>query len=399
MSQDSGAALRGIRITVNLMCQERRRCWGLPLRCPANTMVRKRSFLSWIKEAAGTNSSSTFDARLALILFSFGTVTNLFGLVAAVAFSPPGFMRLLDGAITLVSLVACVAVAVVLFKKKLFNEYSVVISVVIGLVLFPFIFITSGGMGGTFIYYFFIIAVSMGFSVRKRYQLAYPFACLVSYDVLMYLSYRGMLPCGREYHYVKIVPLLIGFSSTWLFVFFSTRSCIHVLLEDRRLILEAERQYKELSAKDELTGLPNRRKLDEELSLRNFRYGIMFDIDYFKQINDTYGHQAGDKKLQELAAIFIRSSSNEFRFFRYGGEEFFALSRFEFDDTVKIMRSIFDDVRAEMCIDGRPITVSAGISGDLSGSLEMFVKEADANLYIAKHNGRDQCVFGGERLF
>lgn len=362
-------------------------------------MFGKRTFLSWFQGAVDEDLLGSFDAMLALILFSFGTVSNLFGLAAAVLFSPDGLMKCLDGGVTFLCLVSIVFVAVFLFRRKRYNEYSVVISIIIGLMLFPCIFITSGGMGGTFIYYFFCIAASFGFSVRKLRQMAYPIACLAVYDLLMFLSYRGVLPFGRDYHSVNIVPLLIGFSATWLFVFFTTRSCITVLLKERRAIQEAEKRYEELASRDELTGLPNRRKLDEELALRNFRYGIMFDIDHFKQINDVYGHQEGDRKLQKLAALFKRAASNEFRFFRYGGEEFFVLSRFDFDDTVKVLRSIFEHVRTELKIDGKPITVSAGISGDLSGSLEMFVKEADANLYIAKHNGRNQCVFSGERLF
>jgi diguanylate cyclase (GGDEF)-like protein len=161
-----------------------------------------------------------------------------------------------------------------------------------------------------------------------------------------------------------------------------------------------------LTTVDGLTQVYNKRylleTLDREIS-RAHRYGrplslIMFDIDHFKKINDTYGHLAGDHVLKEMASAIKSRIRREDIMGRYGGEEF-VIALPEIDNynalifAEKIRRLvekhdfIFEDVRI-------PVTISIGISTawDELENPEDFIKEADANLYRAKNSGRNCCV-------
>jgi len=156
---------------------------------------------------------------------------------------------------------------------------------------------------------------------------------------------------------------------------------------------------------DGLTGLWNRmffdRRWAEEHS-RNQRQGhalsvALLDVDHFKQVNDTFGHPAGDSVLQALAKTIVRESRATDLACRYGGEEFALVMP---DADVNAARIVCERIRLSIeadvlpRINGRVITVSIGIAGAserVSISAEEWVETADKNLYIAKRNGRNRC--------
>ncbi len=135
------------------------------------------------------------------------------------------------------------------------------------------------------------------------------------------------------------------------------------------------------------------RRHDVELSL------LMIDIDHFKQINDTYGHQIGDVVLRELAQTIQRGLRSEDVFCRYGGEEFSVILRTT-DETQA--QSVAERVReAVECLTidtGEAtirVTISVGcatLSQSAEPSTEDLVKEADRCLYLAKNSGRNRVV-------
>ncbi|EDP75819.1 diguanylate cyclase [Hydrogenivirga sp. 128-5-R1-1] len=158
---------------------------------------------------------------------------------------------------------------------------------------------------------------------------------------------------------------------------------------------------------DQLTGLYNRRFLDEiadKLSAQVKRRGtslgiLMIDIDYFKQINDKYGHDVGDRVLKEIASI-IKSSVREADYvIRFGGEEILVLLVDVREGTAKkvaekIRRAIENKV---IEISGGVIkkTVSIGVSEfpkDCDGKFWQCIKFADVALYRAKEEGRNRVV-------
>jgi diguanylate cyclase (GGDEF)-like protein/PAS domain S-box-containing protein len=168
---------------------------------------------------------------------------------------------------------------------------------------------------------------------------------------------------------------------------------------------ELEQRLRELATTDELTGVLNRRRLfeigGEELE-RAARYGrplslCMLDLDHFKQINDAFGHQAGDATLRRVATTIGDTIRKQDRLGRYGGEEFVVL----FPET-RVEAALVVAQRARGAVEalgpapetpGRRITVSAGVV-ELSGGepLETLLRRADEALYEAKATGRNRVV-------
>lgn len=169
-------------------------------------------------------------------------------------------------------------------------------------------------------------------------------------------------------------------------------------------IHQLQERLKEQAVRDPLTGLHNRRYLDETLPrelARAKREGyplsiIMIDLDRFKQINDTYGHPAGDEVIKALAEILRHGTREGDVACRYGGEEFVvALPRMDPDGA----RNRADEWRlaianrtihhGELCLQ---VTLSAGISAfpDHGSEMDTLVQSADLALYLSKHDGRNR---------
>ncbi|MCB9650467.1 MAG: GGDEF domain-containing protein [Deltaproteobacteria bacterium] len=158
--------------------------------------------------------------------------------------------------------------------------------------------------------------------------------------------------------------------------------------------------------RDPLTGLDNRKVLDESLE----RYvalseaageplsAIMLDLDHFKKINDAYGHQGGDAVLKATAGVLIRGYLRKGDLLvRYGGEEFCVLLPSTHpQDALRLTEKVLDNLRrANIEYKGKTINVtgSAGIVGlqEAEPGLEML-ERADQALYAAKQEGRDRAV-------
>jgi two-component system, cell cycle response regulator len=171
---------------------------------------------------------------------------------------------------------------------------------------------------------------------------------------------------------------------------------------------EKNRELERLSISDGLTGLYNHRHihglLNDEFE-RAERTGsmltvAMFDLDHFKSVNDEWGHQAGDRVLEQLADILRFNAREIDRLGRYGGEEFMALlpgTGVE-DGAVLVERVRRDVARRSFDIGhGRNLrmTISAGVASfpdERVGSPETIVRLADEALYAAKSGGRNRVV-------
>ncbi len=157
---------------------------------------------------------------------------------------------------------------------------------------------------------------------------------------------------------------------------------------------------------DGLTQAHNRRYLTEQLDkelLRARRHGrplalIMFDLDHFKRVNDTFGHLAGDYVLREVASIVRALLPRESVFARYGGEEFSILMpETDLDVAVKLAEDIRQGIQVHaFTFDQQsiPVTVSMGVAlaEATHGTAEDFIKASDVKLYAAKHGGRNRVI-------
>jgi len=154
---------------------------------------------------------------------------------------------------------------------------------------------------------------------------------------------------------------------------------------------------------DALTGVRNRSTFDEslerEISLsQRYRQDIsllVIDIDFFKKVNDTYGHSVGDDVLKEVAATIQHSIRTTDMLFRYGGEEFVVLlTNSDCDDSSVIADRILESVREiNMDVAGHKMDLSVSIGlacrNKLDDGMTLF-KRADKAMYEAKNEGRDQ---------
>jgi len=167
--------------------------------------------------------------------------------------------------------------------------------------------------------------------------------------------------------------------------------------------LEAAKQE---SKEDFLTKLYNKRALDEFMNMKEGeykRYGrnfaiVMFDIDHFKKVNDTYGHEAGDAILAGFAKILKKESRTVDIVGRFGGEEFLALlSETDLQGGVIFAEKVRKHVQKTRFVykgERIKITVSAGVSQRSDHiSLEATINSADEYLYKAKNEGRNRVEY------
>jgi len=158
---------------------------------------------------------------------------------------------------------------------------------------------------------------------------------------------------------------------------------------------------------DRLTGLYNRHYVQEWFGLelhRAQRHGrpvaaIMLDIDHFKRFNDSFGHEAGDLVLRELAGALGRSTRGSDVASRYGGEEFLVLlPECPFDAALRRAERMREEVaKLELRYDDRPlgpVSVSLGVAvfPDHASESEELLRHADEALYLAKQTGRNRVV-------
>lgn len=166
----------------------------------------------------------------------------------------------------------------------------------------------------------------------------------------------------------------------------------------------ATSQLIDIAHLDALTKIPNRLSLNEFLenafpTARNERTSLfvfMFDIDFFKHVNDTYGHSAGDKVLIHFTKIMNKQFRSADIFARYGGEEFVAaLPDISLENALQIGERALHSIQSDACVINDEltlkITVSIGISNIRpdDNSYEDILNRSDDALYEAKNSGRN----------
>ncbi|MHB8881669.1 MAG: GGDEF domain-containing protein [Thermodesulfovibrionales bacterium] len=223
------------------------------------------------------------------------------------------------------------------------------------------------------------------------------------------LSFLTALPLTYEHDIFGILFLSLKGGRTESFNF-DLAALLSLVGNHVAMILDKIKLFQEtkrLSITDGLTGLYNSRYfykfLDAEIA-RSKRYGstfslILFDIDNFKKLNDTHGHQAGDDVLHELARILLNVSRETDVVVRYGGEEFvIILPNTTEEDTINLADRIRTSVEQNVFLlshaGGISITLSGGIASypKNAGGVKALLNAADTAMYTAKRSGKNKVV-------
>ncbi len=280
------------------------------------------------------------------------------------------------------------------FYKKTGNKELSSSIILLAMIIFFDYLIINGGLYNTGIYWIYFYPTLAFFLKDKLKGVYWNFFFLLSILGLIFLQERGFLRLA--YPTNILIFSLITYSSIFI-----------ILLFIKSNINYSYHKIEKLATTDSLTGIFNRFQIMKLLEMeveRAKRYQkvfsiVLFDIDNFKQINDTYGHQKGDEVLKKIAKLFKENLRKTDYFGRFGGEEFIIIVP---EATTKeayllaeklrklLEKSKFDDIGS--------ITASFGISQySPEKSITKLLKEADDALYSAKREGKNKVkVYNGK---
>ena len=229
------------------------------------------------------------------------------------------------------------------------------------------------------------------------------FTVLLIFRLLLFAFSHTVPPCYMLEEHEMIVLQLIN--SVTMFSMLAI-ICIHFSTNiqdaERQLRIDNQELHKEAGT-DPLTQLPNRRAMMDAINAftrespqEGFSVAIA-DIDFFKRINDTYGHPCGDYTLQQLSNHFRKAAGMDYRVCRWGGEEFcFFMPGKNLDEAGREMTDLGVSVgRMPLSYEGVDfsITITIGVEEyDFRSSIEEIIERADRKLYMGKETGRNKVV-------
>lgn len=281
---------------------------------------------------------------------------------------------------------------VAVFYWKSVNSRRIVrnISFILTLyVIFPLLFIFSGGLRTAAIPYMIILllAVIYSFTGKMRLFLVITYIILAQLLMLLNIYVPEIFPIVSDrtmyFDWITNFPLIliiIAMLSMWISSEYKY---------EREKALKFSKEMEELSRNDTLTGIFNRRYLESRVTELEDAVGkvwlFIFDIDRFKQINDSKGHAEGDRILVKSAKI-MTNVFNDMTSIRIGGDEFLIIGSAPVDEMNEKVRRFKKLLKWEL-----NITISGGVVV-YDGSLDRTLKLGDDLLYKAKQSGRNKVI-------
>lgn len=244
-------------------------------------------------------------------------------------------------------------------------------------------------------FYFFInscTVAAMAWFIRKSFNIHSKATHLLVFRISLFLLLNSSLASMAgglsliERDTASLIAALL-YAPAILMVIYSFRIFISFVNDSYKSAVN-------LSLTDELTGLPNRRHLN--VKLREIERGAgticIADIDHFKKINDTYGHEAGDKVLRNTGLRLSNFVNDKVFISRSGGEEF-AIVIFDNTNAEDIIQKIKTSV-SDACNGSISVTLSIGVATkQKKDSSSSIITAADNALYQAKRAGRDRIMY------
>ena len=240
-------------------------------------------------------------------------------------------------------------------------------------------------------------------SKAQKHQIGvFSFIVVVTFLLLTTLGNIGVFPTTYN---VKPFLSMVMYYVNAILAFGSIM--LYTQIYNRR-VSEKQQELRRAAEHDYLTGIFNRQRIQkildaeverqQELSETKLAVAIV-DIDFFKKINDTFGHVTGDEALKELSRIFWKNASMGLLYGRWGGEEFLLIAPedYTYNQFIDLLESIRLQVEGnEFLSDGKKVkfTVSIGAATYEKGmTVEELVNLADDRLYHAKETGRNKTVY------
>jgi diguanylate cyclase (GGDEF)-like protein len=286
-----------------------------------------------------------------------------------------------------------------------FEDHYLTLSQIAGHVAIQLAFLLAvPGIGFAFISVLFLI---FGFGAlrmtSRQATIAWTLTTMGLAPIFLFTRVPIGLPVGTDIERLAAMLCLVLTIGQCAFVGLYGSTLRKTLYKSGLALKEANKRIEELAELDDLTGSFNRRCimrfLDDEIA-RAHRLNApcsiaLIDLDWFKRINDTYGHPTGDEVLRTFAITVFANIRTVDRFGRYGGEEFLLVLPDTSSETAARMldrlRTIVADIDWSGLSLGLRVTISAGIATlDANETSDSFLARADSALYKAKAQGRNR---------
>lgn len=333
--------------------------------------------------------TNKFDKFLAISLLIAGFISNGIGVTVNFIKYDGALLSRINVLSTFSSLVLIILFGIIFIITKKYLLYSYIISFITAFISFPLILLSS--VDAVFIYYLIIIAPTFGIISYRNYKISFfGILALLEYFIILYFKSKYNINITNNFISENFAHISGGLISSYLFTLIVSTILTQVSYKTN-LILDKKATI------DPLTGAKNRNVLSvDELEYNGI---LMIDIDYFKKINDEFGHINGDNSLKFLVKTIKNCIRKEDEIIRYGGEEFIVVLK-NLND-IEIIKNIAETIRfnieSKSKIDSKlkkcfTISIGACIYNSKLG-LDENIKIVDSLLYAAKNNGRNQTFF------
>lgn len=311
------------------------------------------------------------------------------------------------GPLAVSNLIAAVVAGVILIVTKCTRKFFMGISIIYFVTCFQSLFACAllGWTYGFSLYnlveipvLFYMLYMTKNISNPKKYALVYTIINCICTLVLRRYVYEG----DPLYYYPVNTDFRVSFFNNivcFLYIIAFSTLFILELTANREELEKQTRELKHLANYDELTKLRNRRSmLNVWKDLKRTDYCVvMGDIDDFKKINDTYGHEKGDEVLKLVAGSMQRAVDGIDYVSRWGGEEFLMIVFGNIAYALKVIDKVQRELKnADLMVGEQKIvvTMTFGISecgGAPCGDIDELIRQADRRLYIGKNSGKN-CI-------
>lgn len=307
--------------------------------------------------------------------------------------------------VNLVNITLCL-LAFICLKQHKIKQYALIAFIELYIFMLASLFFLGWEMG--FQYYCISFTVTIffcDFYLNKMERVSKNSIAMGIFNMLLYIGFRFWTYNHAPIYVIKNTVVVRGIFLVNTILTFFFVSLYMVIYTTTVCKLEKELRY--VAENDSLTGLFNRRKmmeiLEEIINSENNKNLVvaMIDIDYFKKVNDSYGHDAGDKVLIKIAEVLKNHNfeNSKVSVCRWGGEEFLILNEYDCskDDIIQVfenLRKTVENCNIEYDNKKIKITITAGISFyQKETSLNLILKKADLLLYKGKELGRNQVIY------